>query len=241
MSTAIRHRSLLILGLVVYSSTVMAQDRPGWRPPAGGIAGLKETSVTGTVEGVQGNMINVKNATGHPYIIALLPASKLGVTGTAKPDYLKPGMLVSFTADLDVKKGTISAPLKEMAIITKSETNVPGLFQEDRENKDSTRYFVRGIVKTFKEGNLAVSAGGKQMAGPVASDAVIKLESTDLAVVRQGDEIAVDGRLYQDYRSENNVVRPGQVFGEKVDIKLAEPLSADTFKKKPAAKPKAAG
>ena len=240
MSTAIRRATLLILGLLACSSSAWAQNRPNWQPPRN-LADLKETSVAGTVEGVQGNMINVKNATGHPYIIALVPASKLGVTGTAKSDYIKPGMMVSFNADVEVdsKKGTVSEPIKDMQIVTKSDTNVPTLYQEDRDNKESTKYFVRGIVKSMKDGSLALSVGGKQITATVAPDAAIKFESTDLAGVRQGDEIAISGRLYKEYKSEGNNVQPGMVIGEKVDIKLAEQLSADSLKKKPAAKPKA--
>jgi hypothetical protein len=197
-------------------------------------ADYKPTKVVGTFEGMQGLYMQVKDATGHPYIVALQPnVSKVGIVGTARPDFLKPGMLVSFTADLDKdKKGMTAEPISELSIITPSETNTPGLFPEDRENKDATRFFVRGTVRSVKDGKLTVSAGGKQVAGELPDDANIKLESSDLKLAQQGDEVSVDGRLVSDYKSEGNNVVPGKVFGEKIDIKLSEPLSKDSFKKK---------
>ena len=229
--------ALSLLVALFFCPAAWAQNRGRWQPPRN-ISDLKATTVTGKIENVQGNVLAIKIDTGHPYFIGLFPElSKLGISGTAEPSYLKPGMLVSFTADIDVeKKGAeVAEPLKELAVISKSETNTPGVFPEDRENKESTRFFVRGIVKSMKDDTLAVSAGGKQITAKVASDAAIKIESADLSIVRPGDEISVDGRVYKEYRSENNNIQPGMVIGEKVDIKLAETLNADTFKKKPKA------
>jgi hypothetical protein len=158
--------------------------------------------------------------------------SKIGIEGTARPDFLKPGMLVSFTADVD-KKGAVDEPITELAIISPSETNTPGIFPEDRENKDSTRFFVRGTVRSYKEGKLNVNAGGKQISGELPDEANIKLESSDLNLARQGDEVTVEGRLVSEYNGEGNNIKPGVVFGEKIDIKLSEPLTKDSFKKKP--------
>jgi hypothetical protein len=184
---------------------------------------------------VQGNILLVKVTAGHPYQVALTPGySKLGVSGSARPDYLKPGMLVSFTADLPKdKKVELEQPLTELAIISASDTNTPGLFNEDRDNKESTRFFVRAPVRTFKEGKLTVVAAGKTITADVPADLQIKLESTDMAIVRQGDSIKIVGKEVQQYRSQGNTVQPGQVVGQQVDITLQEMLTADTFKKKP--------
>jgi hypothetical protein len=182
---------------------------------------LKDITVDGTVEGIQGNMLQVKATAGHPYWVALQPGfSKLGVTGTARPDYLKPGMLVSFTADLPKeKKGEVDEPLTDLAIISPSETDKPGLFNEDRENEESTKYFVRAIVKSYKDGKLTVSASGKLVVAPVPSDLDIKLESTDLGIVRQGDGIKVLGKQVQPYKGDGKI-QPGQVVGQTVEIKM---------------------
>jgi hypothetical protein len=222
-------RLFLTAWFVLSVSVVLGQDKKGpknWTD-------YKTTTVVGTFEGAQGLLMQVKNATGHPYIIALQPnMSKVGVVGTAKPDFLKPGMLVSFTADVD-KKGAVADPINELAIIAPSETNTPGMFPEDRENPDAGRFFIRGTVRTVKEGKLTVSAGGKQVSGELPDDANIKVESSDLNLAQQGDEISVEGRLVSEYKSEGNNIVPGKVFGEKVDIKLSEPLSKESFKKKP--------
>lgn len=212
-----------------------AQQGGRWAPPRNtDLRQLRDVTIDGSLEGVQGNLLQVKITLGHPYLVALQPNfSKLGISGTAKPDYLKPGMFVSFTADLPKdKKVELEQPLTDLAIISPSETNTPGLFNEDRDNKDSTKFFVRGTVRSFKEGKLTVSAGGKQITADVPADAMIKVESIDLSIVRQGDGIKVTGKEYQQYRSQGNQIMPGKVIGQQVDITLQEVLTADTFKKK---------
>jgi hypothetical protein len=235
------HRPLpfVLLIVVVGPQGLLAQygQRPQ-QPRNVNLRDLRDVTVDGTIEGVQGNMLQVKATAGHPYWVALQPGfSKVGVTGTAKPDYLKPGMFVSFTADLPKeKKGEVDEPLTDLAIITESETNQAGMFNEDRDNKESTKYFIRAKVKSYKDGKLTVMAGGKPVVAPVPADLEIKLESTDLAIVRQGDGIKVTGKQVQAYRSEGNNIQVGQVVGQTVDIKLQETLNASTFKKKPAGK-----
>ncbi len=237
--TTLRHLPLVVLIALAAPQGLLAQY--GARPQQQrnvNLKDLKDVTVDGTIEGVQGNMLQVKATAGHPYWVALQPGfSKVGVTGTARPDYLKPGMLVSFTADLPKeKKGEVDEPLADLAIITESDTNTVGLFNEDRDNKESTRFFVRAKVKTYKDGKLTVMAGGKPVVAPVPSDLEIKLESIDLGIVRQGDGIKVTGKQVQAYKSEGNNIQPGQVVGQTVDIKLQETLNASTFKKKPAGK-----
>jgi hypothetical protein len=225
-----------VVVLVAVPPKLLAQygNRPQ-QPRNVNLKELKDVTVDGTLEGVQGNLLQVKATAGHPYWVALQPGfSKLGVTGTAQPDYLKAGMLVSFTADLPKeKKGEVDEPLTDLAIIAPGENSQPGLFNEDRDNKESTRFFVRGIVKSYKEGKLTVMAGGKPIVAPVPTDLEIKLESTDLAIVRQGDGIKVTGKQVQPYKGDGPTPQPGQIVGQTVDIRLQETLNAQTFKKKP--------
>ncbi len=229
-----RLASLLTVCLLL--SPAGAQNTGRWQPPRNvNLNDLRDITVDGTLEGVQSGIFQMKATAGHPYLIAMRPGySKLGITGMAKPDYLKPGMFVSFSADLPKeKKGEVDEPLTDLAIISPSETNTPGLFNEDRDNKESTKYFVRGTVRSYKDGKLTVAAGGKQVIAPVPSDMDIKLESNDLALLRQGDTIKVAGKQYQQYSSQGNTIQPGQVIGQQIDITLQETLTAATFKKKP--------
>jgi hypothetical protein len=227
--------TLLSLGVCLQSGFAQNRQQPK-KPPS--LQELKDVTVDGTVEGVQGPVLQMKASAGHPYLIALQPGySKLGITGMAKPDFLKPGMLVSFTADVpDERRVELEEPLTDLAIITPSETNTVGLFNEDRDNKESTKFFVRGKVTSYRDGKLTVAAGGKQIVAPLPADAEIKLDSTDLSIVRQGDAIKVLGKQVQQYKSEGNNIQPGQVVGQMVDIKLQETLSAATLKKKPGGK-----
>lgn len=229
-------RLVLVLAFVfVLPQAAWAQYRNQQRPQS--FNDLKDVPFDGSVEGVQGDVVQMKMAaTSQPHLIKLQAGySKVVVTGTAKPDYLKPGMLVSFTADIPPgKEKTIELeqPLTDLQIITASETNKPGLFNEDRENKDSTKFFVRAPVRSYKDGKLTVGAGGKTIIAPLVSETDIKLESTDLSIVRMGDTITGSGKQVSAYKSEGNRIEPGQVVGQEVNIKLQETLTSLTFKKK---------
>jgi hypothetical protein len=230
---ALRQLPLIAVAfLIVCRADLLAQ--PGKRPQAP--RSLRDVTIEGTVDGVQGNMLQMKLSTGHPYLVALQPNfSQVGVTGTAKPDYLKPGTLVSFTADLPKdKKVELSEPLAELEILASSESL--GLFNADRDNKESTKFIVRGTVRSYKDGSLVVAAGGKQISATVPLGLDIKLQSTDLGIVRPGDGIKVAGKQVQAYRGDGNNIQPGQVIGQTIDITLQEPLTATTFKKKSSAK-----
>jgi hypothetical protein len=224
--------ALVRLPLVASIALILAQNaagQAGRRPP--NLQDLRDVTVDGTVEGMKGNVLQMKATAGHPWLVSIQPGfSKLGVSGTARADFLKPGMLVSFTATLpEDKKAEVESPLTDLAIISPSETNTPGAF-EDKEKEGV--YFVRGTVRSYKDGKLTVTAG-RQVVAPVSADAEIKLDSTDLGLVRQGDTIKVMGKQVQQPNTSGNNMQPGTVIGQTIDIKLQETLSAATFKKKP--------
>lgn len=226
---------LLLLTLVLGwgAERAAAQNRPPMPPD---LSQYREVTMTGKFVGLvpgQAVVLNIKDSTEHPYwVLVQPPTSKLGITGTALPEFLKAGLLVSFTADVD-DKGVVDQPVKELQIVSPSETTTPGLFREDRDNKESTRFYVRATIRTNKEGVLTMSAGGKQVQATLASDAKIKVESTDPKIAQEGDEIKLTGRMVEEFRSEGNQIKPGKIFGEKIDIVLAQPLDKDAGKKRP--------
>lgn len=229
--------SLVILFSLASAALAQPPRRNNWNQAPRNLADLREVEVTGLFEAFENGALKIKDASTPCYVVLQAPQSKVSVAGTAKADFLKPGQLVTFTADID-KKGQVAEPLKELRITVASDTTKPGLFNEDRDNKESTRFYVCATVKTFKDGKLAVSAGGKQVQATLADDAVIKYEGTDARVLKPGDRVAVAGREIQRFNGAGAQPMPQVVFGEKVEITLLEPLSAASLKKTPPAKTK---
>lgn len=221
---------LLLLALLSFGVCVqvgLAQGRPQAKKPE-----YKDVTVDGTVKGIQGNVLQMEAAAGYPYSVLIIPReSKLGLSGTAKPDFLKPGMMVSFyTGTLPKeKKAEVETPPTELKIISPSETNKPRVY-EDKDKPDSV--FICGTVGSYREEKLTVSAAGRQVVVPVPADMEIKVDSSDPTYIRVGDSIKVMGKEVQPYKSEGNKIQEGQIVGQTVDIKLQDTLSAATFKKK---------
>jgi hypothetical protein len=230
MITLVRWPLLATLALLICGPMGSAQNRQQPRRPMS-LADLKDTTVDGTVKGVQGNVLQVEATTGHKYAILIVPnQSKLGLSGLAKPDFLKPGMLVSFSAILpEDKKAEVESPPTELTIIAPSEGNTPGMF-EDKDKEGN--YFIRATVKSFKDGKLSVAAAGRQVTVPVGADMDIKVASDNLSYIRAGDTIKVRGKEVQAPKSEGNNVIDGQVVGQEIDIKLQDTLTAATFSRK---------
>jgi hypothetical protein len=220
--------------LVVSSAAAQPNRNRNWNQQAPrNLADLREVQVSGKLESVEKGMLMIK-VESTPCVVIVQPQSKLGVSGTAQADYLKPGQLITFTADVD-KKGQVAEPLKELRITVPSETTRPGLFNEDRDNKESTKFYVCATVRTFKDGKLTASAGGKPVQATVAEDATIKYEGTDLAVLKAGDTISATGGEWYRFDGAKNPPQPQVVIAKQVDVTLSEPLSG---KKKPPAKGK---
>jgi hypothetical protein len=237
MTMLVRLPMLALLFVCVGAQVGFAQKPK--KPPTP--ADLKDVTVDGTVERMtdipQGKVLQMKAAAGHPYSVLILPReSKLGLSGTAKPDFLKPGMLVSFNVvlpDEKDKKAEVESPPTELRIISPSDTNVQGLF-EDKEKENT--YYVVATVRTFKDGKLTVGAAGKTITVPVPTDMEIKVESSDPAFIRAGDSVKVMGKEVRAPKTEANNVLEGQVVAQTIDIKLQDALNANTFKKKPGGK-----
>lgn len=226
----------LVLSLLLMSSTLAQGQRPRSSAPRN-IADIASTDVKGTFESIEYGKLKLKTNEGTPcYVVVQAPMTQVAITGTAMPDYLKPGQLVTFYADVD-KKGAAAEPLKELTITVASDTTKQGMFLENRDDKDSTKFFVCATVRTFKDGKLTVSAGGKPVQATVADDAKIKYEGTDVGVIKAGDKVSLSGKQVQAYNGAGNVV-PQVMYGEKVEIALGEPLSAASSKKKPPVKGK---
>ena len=79
-------------------------------------------------------------------------------------------------------------------------------------------YTVRGTIKSFKNGKVAVAAGrGPTVKAEIADDAVIDVEMADYRVARPDDKVKLEGFTTQ--------ARPNLVVAKSIEIELANPLS----------------
>ena len=91
--------------------------QPGWQP----------AEFQGKIQGVaRGNMVIVDPTNRQIWKVAVLPATKVQVTGTATPDALRSGLIVEFTADID-DRGAIQGKVDTLAITTLTNDKSLGL------------------------------------------------------------------------------------------------------------------
>lgn len=204
----------LALGLVgVGVSSAQAQAK---KPPL-----PKGTPVTlnGKVDQVvpQGLLID---AAGKKYAMVVMPGSTLSVTGTATADFLGPGAFVQFDVELDSAdkpKGEVT----KIQITEQSSLNVPGIFNEagpDAVQGQGGKYFVRGTVKTNKNGQLTVQAGPKPITVQVSGAAAIPVTFSDWRMASVGDSVtgsAIAGQANPQFTP---------IVAENVTIKAAMPF-----------------
>jgi hypothetical protein len=176
------------LGLsLVGSQSLLAQAKP--TVPAG-----TAIKIDGTVEAVSPQGILVANKDGKKYGMAFVPASKVTMAGNASPDVLKAGMYVQFTVNLDEKKKPTGEATK-IQIIEPSAISQPGVFSEkgpDGKPGEPGPYFIRGTVKSYRDGTLNVTADKTAMAVAVSEAAAIPVTIGDWSLASPGDKVTGD-------------------------------------------------
>jgi hypothetical protein len=169
--------------------------------------------------------------------------TKIECNGKAKASYLQPGLLVRFRGDFD-KKGIAKEDITELAIVSPSETNEPGVAADEiggddekrKPKKDGGSRLVVGTIKQFKEGQLIVQADGRAIRATLAKDAEIRVELDDFTLAEAGDKIQFQGRMPGQQPAEG----PSQAIADEITITFTEPFEGNT-KVKPKGKPGKAG
>jgi len=101
---------------------------PRYRPPKP--VKLQPAYLVGTITSVTANQIVMTTNDSKTWTVYSVPDATAVVTGKAKPDFLKPGLIVKFTAELDNQNAT-KDKVREMSIVPLSKENPVGVFPPD--------------------------------------------------------------------------------------------------------------
>lgn len=196
--------------------------------------GAEALSVKGTIDALE-PMLRIKVSETELWVIQIKPdQTKIEVTGTAEPAYLRSGLTVRFSGEID-KKGTLQADVDELQLFTPQGKNGLGLFVDDSPTAKPIgklapgKYEIRAKVLSLKEHDLVLVAGNKKIFGTLAADATVNVASDDFSYVHDGDAVTVTGW----YNPANKAAadKPGQAVADELTITMAKPLVAT---KKPA-------
>jgi len=233
------HRNLLaaylLSGFVVLAVGMPAGAQNQGPEPYEGKGNIGEVGF----EGIQFN-----DAEGQTVLVGIeRNKTKVTVTGTAEPGFLGPGLIVRFSAAM-TNKGLVEEKIKELQVVETSELVkvgaqpdlAPGEDLKEAEKKGPVTWIVIGPIRSFKNNQLQVNAGGKAIKAELEDDCKITVDVGNFLIAREGDEISVEGKLYQKGQKVGDVTTPSQVLADKVEITLTKPLTAPSKKK--GAKPK---
>ena len=221
--------AVLAASLAASSAAVIAQ-----------VPGVHSLEASGTLEAVRGNVLEVKTPMLEIWHVQIDPQAKVQVNGTAELDYLRPGLAVRFSGEID-KKGNLQGEVKDLEIFTPRKGDL-GLFEtgaaEDAKpvrNAGAGSYQIRGKISKLKDGEITVTAG-KKVTGKLASDAKVTVNVSEVTYAQPGDGVKVQGQ-YNDPNRPNAERRiPGRAIASEVSITLAKPLVSKF--KKPASSPR---
>ncbi|HEY2881122.1 MAG TPA: hypothetical protein VGJ15_01785 [Pirellulales bacterium] len=208
--------------------------------------------VSGTIEGMRGGVLQI-NAEGSPWLVTRDKVCKIEVTGTADASYLKPNMLLKFTADFD-KKGKATAPLNEMELVdlqtamVEARQNAKGEAGDkggkgakdaggkkgEKGEKSPAAAAAAGEpmvakITSIKGTELSLAAAdGTSYKADLGTNPAIKVNISNATVAQQGDKVDLKGYYTQ----------PGAAYAQELKITLASPLGEPgaAAKKKPAGK-----
>ena len=222
-----------------------AHGQPGRQPQLPQLQFTEPTDIQGVIEAVMPGGIMVIAASSQPWRVAVPPGTEVKVTGTAKADYLQPGMVVEFKAELD-QRGMLKDKVGELTLVTASAEKPLGLFlaTEDagggnfsgiagaagskaakRGTSAAGMYHITGRLAVGRGGKFSVQTGRSALQMELTAEATIKVAWADYLVAAKGDKVSITGM--------KTAGPAGLAQAQKVNIELAEPLAGAT-KKKPA-------
>lgn len=227
--------AVVTLLALVEESPIVAQDKT----PAGG---LEIAEVEGTLQAVAGNRLKIKTEDGKDVIAVLDSRVTLSYTGTAVSSFLRPRLMVRFTAPFD-QAGVPKAAIQEIEIFRpakqrrmsreKLQEQTPGIYPVTKENKKdkagdknkdkttpppagSQNYRIVGQLRMIGQGKAQVLAGNRPLIVSIADDVAVTVASGDTTFCVQGDEISIQGL--------RDAARPELVKAQSVEIKGVKPL-----------------
>ena len=159
--------SIALAGLVAWG---LAGDT-AWAQFQAPLNSLEYTD-DGTVEAVQENAIKIRDSKNDDWILEINGETMIQVTGEAEREWLKPGVFVKFTGEID-KKGVLQKDVEEIEIITAADKSSLGLFTPSEgdapskavRNPGSGSYVIKGRLTKVQDGKILVLAGSRQVMG----------------------------------------------------------------------------
>lgn len=199
------------------------------------IDGLAEGTHRGVVKAVAGSNAGGMLAFVEPdaegkgaleRVAILHPAgvSRVEVTGSAPVAFLKPGMMVRFQATVDAR-GKATAPVGVFHVIAPASEAKPMALSAGSES------LIVGRVVSLQPRvvSVRVDAGRiRRLTIPLADDAVVEVQTSEVALASPGDSVEIEGRLW----SGEGSLGDGSVFADR--IRVLKRLPADASRDTPA-------
>jgi hypothetical protein len=181
---------------------------------------------TATITGIGSSGLEVIDANGKNWRLAPEKNCVIEVTGTADPSFLKPDMLVRFSAQFD-KKGNATAPVNELEIVS-PQAALNSIKQEvagKKDVSDNINGALIGHIKGIKNNQLTVQTTNGTYTAALSPNPSIKVNVSDFHWAVVGDKVDASG-----YYSPQ-----GLAVAKEMRITLSNPLG-EGGKKKPATK-----
>jgi hypothetical protein len=186
----------------------------------------------GTLEGYQQGYMKIRDSKSELWLLKIVPETAITVVGEAEIDYLRPGLSIEFSGQLD-KKLALAKPIEEIEIINPKGKPALGLFAEGDDGADSKParnpgpgpYRVRAKLANYKDGELTVAIGSRRITGSLADEVKISFTSNDPSVAAVGDAVEVKAWYYDNGKPLAALNRAGTAWAEEITITLAKPLA----------------
>jgi hypothetical protein len=114
--------AVLVVGLPAWCQAQYNNRGQAGRQPMG-----MPVEIRGTIQGVARGMIVVVDSNNQTWRIAILPATKVLVTGTATAASLRPGLVLELTAEID-NRGVIQGKVGQLTVTSITPQKQPGIF-----------------------------------------------------------------------------------------------------------------
>ncbi len=204
-----------------------------------GAGGLEIASVTGSLEAFAGNQLKIKTEDDQEYFAILNNRTTLRYKGTADAKFLRPGLLVRFSAPFDAA-GVPQAALQALEVfktvrqrrmsrdLVQSQT--PGIYpvaekKGEKAKSDvpaagggSQNFRVVGQLRALQGEKIQVAVGNRPVIVELDPAAKISVAAGDTSFCLQGDAVEVSGL--------RNPAREQWIQAEAIVITGANPLGA---------------
>lgn len=203
-----------VFALVVGSSSLALAQKPKG----------KTLKIDATVDSVvpQGIYATSK-ADGKKFAIGFDGSSKVGLVGNASIDFITPGAYVQMTVEMD-GEGKPAKPVDKVTVIQQDKLTQPGVMSTkgpDGKPGEPGPYLVRGTVKTNKNDELTIAAGGKQVIVKMSLGATVPVNLPNWQWAKPGDTLS--GAGIEVAAGSGNA--PAMIYGDQIEIKATLPIT----------------